>query len=784
MHEFVYVIPPYILETCRGLEIQRLIAKVNERLAERNVIGVDSEYFIPQQLSIKDSLEEKLGQAFDVYPKLREVVEEKAIRKLSIGGYLGVAPEDFDRSRLNEFYNMYKGLLFGDENDLGDNGGTISETKTHSSSDIEMGGNNNKLRNMSLSQIFKTYIDKSSFEVPFFVNLNPSAQDFDYIPNDGSRFSYPLPYLWSPLVPGHFLNYLTENLNLSSSNTDGYCHIRLSSEVNEKAMDDAEDYSNNRAYNFITNNPVNSLCGVYYYEVKVKQIVTSATKFKPILVSGDGALYSSTSLGFSMGFVKREILYDEKPKVNSLPVKLDLDSVKRKINQGSESINNYTELLLGHKAGELNGLFAFSFFENSFWNSLKNAEYYERPIVLNRRLSNRNMEEKDLGRTELDFQFVHRHTTPTNEVYASETVGCGINFIKKEIFITLNGALVKKFPVETLNLENNVNNIFSEKSTIVDEVFPIFGFKINSLENNIDHGNADLKLSPTTVDIETNLGFREFVFPIRDYVNDLKQESQNVLQLPKTDNDKDIVNLMNHDTSSINGLIQGYLIKNGYMETLNSFKLDLDQESQSIGKPTMENVTLEARYLNWIDRSRAKERLELRELLSSNDFEGARDFIFTNYREYMDSEVWKNIIFRLDYLACTFILKELDQKGHDSDTFLKFYNYCLKLESESKQSPLRLASINKLFAVSMVKQGSRIASSPYFSELTESYDRNLNRLIHDINAQIIRQVRMDPQSKLERIFQAVDKNISILGLEHNDNDFKLVNFKNQHLEGL
>lgn len=775
MHQFVYVVPPYILDTCRGLEIQRQISQVNERIAERNVIGVDSEYFVPQRLSIKDTLEDKLEHAFDTYPKLREVVEEKAVRKLAIAGILGVTPEDFDKARLPEFYNMYEALLFGDESDPGDSGHRRDASAT---AEGETGGHS-KLSNMSLTQIFKAYVDKSSFEVPFFVNFNPSGQDSDSL--GSSRFAYPLPYLWSPLVPGHFLDYLTQNLNLSSCNTDGYCHIQLSSETTEGAVENSEDYSNAKSYNFITNKPVNSLCGVYYYEVKVKQIVTNATKFHPILVSGDGALYSSASLGFSMGYVKREILYDEKPKVNSLPLKLDLDSVRKKISLKSENLNNYTELLLGQKAGELNGLFAFSFYENAFWNSLKNAEYYERPIVLNRRFSNRNNEDKDLGKTELDFQFTHRHTTPTNQVFASETVGCGINFIRKEIFITLNGALVKTFPVESLNLENNVNNIFSDNPTTIDEVFPIFGFRINAVENNIDLIH-DSKQPPTSVDIETNLGFREFVFPIRDYVNDLKQENQDVeLKLSKSDNDKDVENLLNHDTSSINGLIQGYLIKKGYIETLNSFKLDLNQESQSIGIQSGENITLEARYLNWIERSHAKERLELRSLLSENDFEKARDVIITAYQEYMDSDIWKNIIFRLDYLACTHILKHLDEKGHDSDAFFKFYNYCLKLESENKQSPSRLASINKLFAISMVKPGTRIASSPYFSELTDSYDRDLNRLINDINGQIIRQVRMDPQSKLERIFQTVDKNISVLGLEHNDNDFKLVNFKNQHL---
>ncbi|KAL6451370.1 hypothetical protein SBY92_002710 [Candida maltosa Xu316] len=542
-----------------------------------NVITTDSPYYY-NHARHQETLE---ANKFSNDPFLHNIIKEKVIYKLSIVGAFGSNPMEFSWENddyVYDMFNIFKHRIINDSTDEHDkkedeesvNGNSTTDKREKSSlftdgkvgeidltplySSTPIPKEYKKYLSMSLKQlILLTDHHKYRFP-PSFVHFGKELY-----------FQYPLPISWVPLIPNPYLEYLERRFNLTIDNEKGFSNINLSTGRVPKSISDfenSEDLIKARYYNFVTDKAIVPSSGIYYYEFEVEQTATNATNFKTIAVMNDSSISANSSLNLAAGFTKRYLSFDSPGNNQTLATlgKIDLENIKSDIfyNSGSPA-STETKVFLSSRPGEFPGSVAINFEDSTFYNSIKGTDSLQRNQILNmnRRLNSRNSIDADSGKVYVDIPFKTKliDDTETQRIHKTDTIGCGINFMDKSIFLTLNGVLARVLTESDLTSNDaTIENLFGKDAK---DIYPIIGFKIGELET----FDCD---EPTTMNIKCNFGFKSFMYNIQSYVDYFKAQQKKQIEMKLLDVDDDPVRL--------HSLINNYLKKNGFTETQKLFE--------------------------------------------------------------------------------------------------------------------------------------------------------------------------------------------------------------------
>lgn len=599
MTSLCYIIPPYLLDTSKGSQLQKELIKKNEQMGLLNVVTTDSPYYY-NHTKHQESLKTK---RFSKDPYLNQIIKDKVIYKLAILGILGTNPMEMIQDNdeyLYQIYNDFKSRLINNNNNNDDDKPLSKSNAEHSS----LTESNEKLQpsifsdpnvaevdvsklnqGKNLPSEYKKYLHMSLKDLILLTDFHrykypPSFVDF----GKQSYFDYPLPITWVPVIQNQNLTYLEEKWNLEINNDVGYSNISLSSGTSPKSNDEFENFdvlTQPRFYNFITDKPVSSSCGIFYYELEVEQTATDATNFKPIIMMNDSSISTNCSLIMATGFTKRKFNLEQGPTNPSLltPGEIDLEKIKSDIfYNNSSASNDESTKFLNARPGEFPGSVAINFEDSTFYNSIKSSDQVQRTQVLNmsRRLNNRSANEVDSGKVDIGIPFKTKliEDIDTRRVHKTDTVGCGVNFIDKSVFITLNGVLARVLPEEDLNsTDSSTDDLFGKD---IRDIYPMIGFKINELET-FDSSE------PTAVNIKSNFGFKSFMFNIQDYVDYYKNQQMKLIDMKLLE--------IKDDPLVSNELIMKYLSKYGFTNTEKAFEKELpDQRVVNIHDASLETI--------------------------------------------------------------------------------------------------------------------------------------------------------------------------------------------------
>ncbi|EGW31086.1 uncharacterized protein SPAPADRAFT_142830 [Spathaspora passalidarum NRRL Y-27907] len=849
----IYIIPPYLLNTCMGSQLQKQLAQHNEQLSLLNVITPDSPY---HHNNIKRKHEPKREQTnqFSPDPYLNAIIKEKVLYKLAILGILGTNPMEFNRlaansDRIFELYEIFKNRLIEDDENADHektdkpnlDRGTLFEAtaaggdssavnqpsifKTHNVGEV----NFNTLREPQVHKEYKKYMDMSLRELITLMKLK-SDHKFKLPPsfvhfgnNNEDYFKYPLPISWAPLIPNKYLNYLSTTLNMEIDNSNGNSYICLSTpkEGTSNQFEDL-DLSKPRYFNFITDKPICSSSGIFYYEIEIVQEITEATNFKPIISMSDASVNSDSSLNLCAGFTKRYFNLDDTSSTASSVTQgtpLDLEKVKEHIflNDSDDitmttSTGSSSEIkeLLGSKPGEFKGSFAVNFEDSNFYNSIKNLESLQRSQLLNmnRRMSamNRgtNLNELDCGKIDLGIPFKTRMIEENymKRIHKTDIIGCGVNFINRSIFITLNGVFTRVITYDELVSSNPSNdNLFSEGKD--NSIYPMIGFKLNDLE--VVSGSQPSKLK-----IKTNFGFKEFKLNMNNYVNSFKQENQKFLYLslldkiqanktvdpdssrPSTSIERSLLNI-NEDSQMLNKLIKGYLNHEGYINTFKAFDSDLKSLSLEID-PNSEQQDSKVRDDDLLMKSHTVNRSLIKKNIMNKQFDEVLKFLEQEYPSIIDSARGAQMVFDIKLAKFIHIVKllieckksrfESDKVGQESEESELYQQAIVYRETLVKEyrSEEKLAQVNQISSLLLVESTQSLLNLPKVCRILDEFDKQLVSLWGEINREILVHGGFKKVSNLENIFENVDKNINTLSLNYNDDKFMLINFEKDHMD--
>ena len=827
--DLAYIIPPYLLNTCLGSKLQKIISSKDPQLSLSNVISTKS---FSYSKKYNDKKIPKYQYSSD--PIVNQLIKEKLVYKLSIIGVLGSNPMEnpIDDAYLFELFEMFKHRLLHDDNvdNRNDETGyestsksrksvfdssTVGETNFLFSSNKRLSKDytnfpNNTLRHLLLTSKFDTY---HQYRVP------PSFVKF----SDGQFFNYPLPLTWSPLVPNNYLRYLQDDLNLKISSDDGYSTISLSTlSTNDLLSIDSmnELIPKKKYYNFICDKPVSPAIGVFYYEMEVNQECTESTNFLPILQTNDSSISSNIVMNICMGFTRQCVNYESTSESAGSTEKdyLNLDNVKDDILINDENsllnslLNEDVREMICCQPGEFRGSFAVNFEDLSFYNSIKISEATSRHAALsmNRRLSSLNRQNADDDNGKIDmgipFDTYMSNETPNKKSYKTDVIGCGINFINKSVFFTLNGVLVKTISNDDLASKQMLNdhvNLFADYNQDDNSaICPIVGFKVQDLKE------KNAKLDPTTLKIKTNLGFKEFKFNIENYVTEFRNENQKFMYLSLLDKiqnikssnieidhiEKSLLNI-DDDSKFVNKLIKGYLNHEGYLETFNSFSSDLNSLSTEIS--AKQNLDEEADSIV-LKKSHALNRQIIKNYILKNQFDLALKFIAMNYADLFALDKGKDIIFEVKKFQFVYLLKkylevklnlnnyefefEFNNSESEQELFNKAYEYGKLLQEEYQSDGEKLRSIQEISSAFIVNSQESLRNLPKVDNLLSNYTKGLSYLSNEINNKILDHLGLNKSSNLEQIFNHVDDRINNLSLKYNDEKFMLVNLERDHMD--
>lgn len=816
--DLVYVIPPYLLNTALGHALQLQLRQQNEELAALNVTSTSSPYYYnkPTNTQIEP-------YQFSSDPVLNSIIKEKLLYKLSIIGALGNSPKDHPISDayLHELFDIFKPRLLED-----DDKNDADRPKKHFG---PLKPGEVQFLN-TLSQVPEKYLDYLS--LPFKKLLLAAKLDTchkykfpaSFIKlDDGSFFDYSLPVAWCPLVSSKHLSHLSNNLNLSVHNDRGLSSIRLSTEKYDAASAATANYNRNSYYNFVSDKLVDASCGIFYYEVEVLQEATEATDFKPIIVANDASVSSETSLHFCLGYAKRHILLESNIAPSTVQQKthdIDIEVLKDDIVHLSQndlpnhSVDEDVEALLAMKPGEFKGSYAANFEDLFFYNSAKGADSIRRSAILNmnRRLSQLNrqvQEETDNHKIDIEIPFNTYLTKglKAKTIFKTDVVGCGINYIDKCFFFTLNGVLVKEISRAESTTHNQVNeDVFTvdEGSKKNTRVYPIVGFQVNTF------AEVNISSNPTKAEVRANFGFKEFKFNINSYTQGIKEKTQRALYLSLLDNihnnklaqaltkteelENSLLNIKN-DPTLLNMLIRGYLNHEGYLQTANSFEKDLKSLKNATLNADPDNASADSLHI--FARSHANNRVLIKGYIASNQLGRVERLLKDEYEGIINPVEMKEIIYDLKYHTYFGLLKnyleiKLNMGIHEFD----FGSNRAKLEQEALLQatqygkllqgynvyPEKLKKINEISSMLLVTSRESLVKFPKVKLLLVNYSKSLTTLFDKINQLILTSLGFKDSSNLETIIKRVHNNINSLSLEHNDDEFLLINFEKDYID--
>ncbi|EEQ46281.1 conserved hypothetical protein [Candida albicans WO-1] len=270
-----YVIPPYLLNSNYGSNLQKQLLAKNQQMGLLNVISTDSKNYynhFKEQQQDQGEGNNKRKRKFTKDPYLNEIIKMKLIYKLSILGVLGDNPMEFLNGNDNDdyIYDMFdtfkRRLISSDDND-DDNGDSNSRDESKigdgsDSGDVQLmlvdalrrnnkddsnnyklpksvfSNGNNKIGEVEFNQLsgipsqYKKYLSMSLKDLILSTNCHindrynypPSFIDFG---ND-EFFNYTLPITWIPLIPNRYLSHLEKHYNLVIQDDQGFSNIKMS----------------------------------------------------------------------------------------------------------------------------------------------------------------------------------------------------------------------------------------------------------------------------------------------------------------------------------------------------------------------------------------------------------------------------------------------------------------------------------------------------------------------------------------------------------------------------
>jgi len=847
-NNLIHVIPPYLLNTCLGLELQRELFWANLELGAKNafVSSPSCHFRQPKNLPRKQD-------AFCEDKSVNDALKEKLREKFAVAGILGDSPpQKISEEYLFELYEIFKSRLRtegpksrADTKETPENGilalAVASSMAPHTDAlpkkkqsvfefpnlgEFRFGPEVIKeiansrgvspegLKNMvaSLSELMRLARDNNGHKYSFLPYL---------MVNNQRTFLSPLPMYWTLLSIDKQLEQLDVLYGMSVSLENGYSILEF--KLNKLDFNFEDTMRRKRYYNFIANNEVDDRTGVFYYEVLVEQKSTPATNHRPILLANDSSLSSGSSLLFSVGFTKRHVRYDTMPSTSGSTTtteSIDLKDIQNEIafyNQEAytSNLDDDTLTFLGAEPGiSFEGSFALSFNNSCSYASIKNGDnsYRTSSLNMNRRFSQLNRQaanELDTSRLDVEVPFT-THAKPSmqgNKILCTDTVGCGVNFINKTLFITLNGILVKTISHnEIINTNRHKDSIFVSSSKPVS-LFPMIGFQLSDVPATI--GEGDLPESK----IITNFGQREFLFNINHYVKEFKSEQETELNstiaeelrnltlassivtgLPEESFEKSVKNFKD-DPTLLNDFIKGYLVQEGYLDTLESFKDDLTDLAENTSYKANGDVLANDLQNNkdaesLIKESDAVNRHTLRTLIFEGEFKKAADFLQENYPKLA---LMKRCIFDLQVMHYVHLLKRfIDVKvgnefvfgdGGANETqklFTEAFEYGRNLLNNPEARSLKQA-LSELSGVLLVHEKEDLAELTNAKKYLDNFGRELGELANRVNLAILELKNFHSESRLENMIHSVGRNISTLCAD-NDDPFKMINYEKDYID--
>ena len=827
MPDLVYIIPPYLLCTTLGSKLQREVESKDSQLAHSNVISEsDPHYNAGERIEKFD---------FSQDDDFAKILKQKLLNKLAVIGVLGTSPMDerLDNGYLMEMFGLLKQrLLEEDALHEGDNGinkevdiGEDEEMrKKQNFYSSELGetdflllnGQGNKKMDPHLSKLglvellnyIKSYYYKRSNRPSGLVRFS-----------DGEVFRYPFPVTWAPLFYEENSLSLQQSLDLQIAFTKGCSVISLRTiEKSDQAGEESSDLPSedkfdkyDKYFNFIADKPLSPAAGVFYYELEVNQRCTCSTNFKPILKTNDTSLSSNSAIHLCMGFMTQYTACnlsgqtiindeDEVDRINLDKIRFEIQ-LHREDNALKSNLNPSVESLLLSLPLDFEGSLLFNLEDLSFHSSTRKRDACHRFSLSNigRRLSSMSRNDpSESGVIDISMPIRNSIQNESNveKTFSSDIVGCGINFVDRSIFFTVNGVLARVISKEELQQDSiasgNINKKIDDFLNKNVFMFPFLGFQVN------DFQMVSNQYGPTELEIKTNLGFKEFKFNIDNYMMGLKQKNQHFLNMSMLDRMvalKDRPNNYNssNNRESLDNLVKEYFKHEGYLDSYSAFCSDLDDFSRelSLGQDGEEH-----RLNDVTDESQAKRRLLIKNYILGRKFDTALELLKTQYPDIYHND--KKLIFEIkrqqlishlkNYLSYKLDLGDNEftfnskSKLNEKELFDSTFALSRKLQLEYQNDAKESAELFRYSAGLIVTSLESFQSLEYLGYSFAHYEKDLINLAAKINGRILEYLGFDKYSKLETIFRKLDKGVSDLSLVYNDEKFALLNLDTDHMD--
>lgn len=821
--DLVYIIPPYLLHTCVGLELHRELTRLDPELGARNFFSPESAYIRqPTHLPSRSN-------TFCDDPAVNAIIRDKLKDKFAVLGILGDVPsDDVPDDYLYELYEIFKYRLSLGASHLDSDLASVAHTPRLLATAKEPAKSKRSvfelpklgefvngpgfkksqlstLANCSLDTLMAWARDSDEHKYSFF----------PYLMVDGKKsFLSPLPMYWTPLSVDKHLELLDKTLGMEVAFENGYSVLKFRLQRGEPGDDTPRK---KRFYNFISNNEVEEKMGIFYYEVLVEQTATQSTDFRPIIHANDSSLSSTSSLFFSMGYTKRNVRFDRLPSgtgsATSNVQSVDLKAIQSDLlfydqEAYGSKIDSDTLTFLGAEPGiSFEGSLAVSFNNSCSYASIKNNDnnYRTSALSMNRRFSQLNRQapgDQETSKLDIEVPFNMHSLFHDHDISVSrtDTVGFGVNFIEQTLFVTLNGILVKTITNKEIVSSNKYKDSIFDLNSKMGSLYPMIGFQLSDLPSELGAG------VPPESKIITNFGIKEFKFNINNYVKNLKARQDLQLQAaveeelrntPASDSAEDAelvqfeksVRNIKDDPSMLTELIKGYLIQEGYLETLGAFETDLVDLAKNTllnGDASDQGSTIES----LVSRSHGENRAKLRSLVMKRQFLDALDFLKLNYpklERYSECAFELKLMYYIDLLEQFVALKFKDEPAAKSsgpsqeEIFEKAVNTGRDLLEATKLKPEIQHALGELSSVLLMNSIEELNELPMAKRYIESLPREVANLANHLNVAILEANNFERESRLESMVHSVGRNISDLCGE-NDDEFKLINYERDYID--